>query len=176
MTHNLKLKNRLKKGYTRENGFESQWKQFCVKKEIQELFPSFHTHIPYGFQAKTLEREMTLLTNFIKNKSFRFSLLGSNHISMSRCTILGLIWIQAVVQQHKKFLIPTQVDLALRIPVGCRFDRLLSITYSCIFRHSSLAGKNLSPSVVQRGERNKKKHGNSRRKKKLKKCQMNLTY
>ena len=43
----------------------------------------------------------------------------------------------------KKFLIPTQVDLALRITVGCRFDRLLSITYSCIFRHSksSFAGK-----------------------------------
>ena len=164
--HTISNWKSVEKGYTRENGFESQWKQFCVKKEIQELFPSFLTHIPYGFQAKTLEREMTLLTNFIKNKSFRFSLLGSNHISMSRCTILGLIWIQAVVvQQHKKFLIPTQVDLALRIPVGCRFDRLLSITYSCIFRHSSLAGKNLSPSVVQRGERNKKKHGNSGRKK-----------
>ena len=45
--------------------------------------------------------------------------------------------------QEKKFLIPTQVDLALRITVGCRFDRLLSITYSCIFRHSksSFAGK-----------------------------------
>ena len=49
----------------------------------------------------------------------------------------------ANLNTDQKFLIPTQVDLALRITVGCRFDRLLSITYSCIFRHSksSFAGK-----------------------------------
>ena len=61
--------------------------------------------------------------------------------------------------QKKKFLIPTQVDLALRITVGCRFDRLLSITYSCIFRHSksSFAGK-----IYATCKGGKKEHGNSK--------------